>query len=327
MRFNREIALAGLLYTKKSDREGVDLSIFEYLCSVIDKCRMKRLIKTIKRLFRKRRLAMSDALMRTDEWSVHVSPAGLLGGLIVFALLLFLLALVFVAYTPILDIFPGYRTSAAKSHDELVRNIMRIDSLERRMTDMLTYNENVAMILEGRTPVVRTPMSDGDTTSLDKTLVPPSQFDSLLRAQMEGDGEYSLARTIASRASGGSKLIFAAPVEGIIKRHFSREDNYLGVALQAAPNSPVTSIDDGTVIEVASGDESGTVVTIQHFNGFISIYRNLTQVLVSKGQSLKARQVIGYNAMPGVGDKTNPMFEMEIWSEGKAVDPEIYIVF
>ena len=314
-------------WLKKSDHLVVYLFNFEYLCSVIAICKMKGLKKTIKRLFRKRRLAMSDALMRGDEWSVHVSPAGLLGALLVFALLLFLLALVFVAYTPILDIFPGYRTSAAKSHDELVRNIMRIDSLERRMTDMLTYNENVAMILEGRTPVVRTPMSEGDTTLLDKTLVPPSQFDSLLRAQMEGDGEYSLARTLASRASGGSKLIFAAPVEGIIKHHFSREDNYLGIGIQAAPNSPVTSIDDGTVIDVIAGGESGTVVSVQHFNGFISIYRNLSQVLVSKGQSLKSRQVIGYNAMPGVGDKTNPIFEMEIWSEGKAVDPEIYIVF
>lgn len=288
---------------------------------------MKGLKKTIKRLFRKRRLAMSDALMRGDEWSVHVSPAGLFGGFVVLALLLFVLALVFVAYTPVLDIFPGYRTSAAKSHDRLVQSIMRIDSLERRMTDMLTYNENVAMILEGRTPVLRTPMTDGDTTSLDKTLVPPSQFDSLLRAQMEGDGDYSLARTLASRTAGGSKLIFAAPVEGIIKRHFSREDNYLGVGIQAAPNSPVTSIDDGTVVDVVAGGESGTVVSVQHFNGFVSIYRNLSQVLVSKGQSLKSRQVIGYNAMPGVGDKTNPILEMEIWSEGKAVDPEIYIVF
>ena len=287
---------------------------------------MKGLKKTIKRLFRKRRLAMSDVLMRGDEWSVHVSPMGLLGALAVLALLLFLLTLVLVAYTPILDIFPGYRTSAAKSHDELVRNIMRIDSLERRMTDMLTYNENVAMIMEGRTPVVRTPLGASDTTKLDKTLVSPSQFDSLLRAEMEGDGEYSLARTLRSKEQGGNKLVFAAPAEGIITRHFSRDEDILGVTIQAAPNAPVTSIDDGTVVDVLSGDK-GSVVSVQHFNGFVSIYRNLSQVLVEKGQTLKSRQVIGYNAMPGVGDKTNPQIELEIWNEGKVVDPEIYIVF
>lgn len=258
---------------------------------------------------------------------MHLSPMGLLGAVGAFLLLIFALVLVLVAYTPVLDIFPGYRTAAEKQHDDLVQNMMRIDSLERRMSDMLTYNENIAMILEGRSPVVRTPLNDGDTTSLDKTLVPPSQFDSLLRAEMEGDGDYSLARTLRSREQGDGKLFFAAPVEGIITRHFSRDDNYLGVGIQAAPNAPVTSIDDGTVIDVVTGGERGTLVTVQHFNGFVSIYRNLSQVLVSKGQVLKSRQVIGYNAMADAGKKDNPLVEMEIWSEGKAVDPENYIVF
>ena len=288
---------------------------------------MKQEKQKINGWFRKKRISMSDPILREEEWAVHLSPMGLLGAVGAFLLLIFALVLVLVAYTPVLDIFPGYRTAAEKQHDDLVQNMMRIDSLERRMSDMLTYNENIAMILEGRSPVVRTPLNDGDTTSLDKTLVPPSQFDSLLRAEMEGDGDYSLARTLRSREQGDGKLFFAAPVEGIITRHFSRDDNYLGVGIQAAPNAPVTSIDDGTVIDVVTGGERGTLVTVQHFNGFVSIYRNLSQVLVSKGQSLKSRQVIGYNAMPGVGDKTNPIFEMEIWSEGKAVDPEIYIVF
>lgn len=277
--------------------------------------------------FRKKRISMSDPILREEEWSVHISPMGLMGAILALVLLLFAVVLVLVAYTPVLDVFPGYRTAAEKQHDDLVENIMRIDSLERRMSDMLTYNENIAMILEGRTPVVRTPLSDGDTTKLDKTLVPPSQFDSLLRAEMEGEGDYSLARTLRNREQGDGKLFFAAPVEGIITRHFSRDDNYLGVGIQAAPNAPVTSIDDGTVVDVVMGGERGALVTVQHFNGFISIYRNLSQVLVSKGQVLKSRQVIGYNAMADSNKKDNPLVEMEIWNEGKAVDPEIYIVF
>ena len=288
---------------------------------------MKQEKQKINGWFRKKRISMSDPILREEEWAVHLSPMGLLGAVGAFLLLIFALVLVLVAYTPVLDIFPGYRTAAEKQHDDLVQNMMRIDSLERRMSDMLTYNENIAMILEGRSPVVRTPLNDGDTTSLDKTLVPPSQFDSLLRAEMEGDGDYSLARTLRSREQGDGKLFFAVPVEGIITRHFSRDDNYLGVGIQAAPNAPVTSIDDGTVIDVVTGGERGTLVTVQHFNGFVSIYRNLSQVLVSKGQVLKSRQVIGYNAMADAGKKDNPLVEMEIWSEGKAVDPENYIVF
>lgn len=269
---------------------------------------------------------MSDPIRREEEWNFSISPAALLGSVVAFCLFLFLLTLVLVAYTPVLDVFPGYRTAAERAHDELVQNIMRVDSLERRMSDMLTYNENIAMIMQGRTPVLRTPMADGDASQIDKTLVPPSQIDSMLRAQMEGEGEYSLARTLQARTLEDGRFIFAAPAEGIITRHFSREDNYLGVGIQAAPNAPVTSIDDGTVVDVATG-EKGTDVTVQHFNGFISVYRNLMQVLVVKGQGIKSRQVLGYNAMPGVGDKNNPLVEVEIWSEGKAVDPEIYIVF
>lgn len=272
------------------------------------------------------RFGMSDPMSGDELWSVHLSPAAMVGSVAAFCLVILLVVLLLVAYTPVLDIFPGYRTAAERTHDDLVQSIMRIDSLERSMNDMLTYNENIAMIMEGRTPVVRTPISNSDTTAVDKTLVPPSQFDSLLRAQMEGDGEYSLARTLASRQQGSGTMIFAAPAEGIITRHFSREDNYLGVAIQASPNAPVTAIDDGTVIDVITG-EKGSVVSVQHFNGFVSIYRNLAQVLVSKGQSLKSRQVLGYNAMPTVGDRTNPMVEVELWNEGKAVDPEVYIVF
>ena len=99
------------------------------------------------------------------------------------------------------------------------------------------------------------------------------------------------------------------------------------MGIQAAPNAPVTSIDDGVVMDVATLGEKGSVVVVQHFSGFVSSYRNLSQVLVAKGQSIKSRQVIGYNSMPSVGDRTNPIVEVEIWNEGKAVDPEVYIVF
>lgn len=287
-----------------------------------------KLKQKLRRFFRKKRFSMSDPILHREEWSVHTSPAALLGSLAAFCVFLFLLILIFVAYTPILNIFPGYRTDAERLNDRLVQSIMRIDSLDRRINDMLTYNENIAMIMQGKTPVVPSLVNGNDTTALDKTLVPPSLLDSLLRLQMESDGAYSLSRTTQSRNNAGeTALEFAVPLEGIITRHFSRNDNYLGVGIQAAPNSPVISIDDGTVVDVLTSAETGITVTIQHFNGFLSVYRNLSQTIVTKGQPLKSGEVIGYNAMHKAGDKTNPMLELEIWNDGKAVDPEMYIVF
>ncbi|MCI5718451.1 MAG: M23 family metallopeptidase [Alistipes sp.] len=289
-----------------------------------------KLKQKLRKFFRKKRFSMSDPILNREEWSVHTSPAALLGGLAAFCIFLFLLILIFVAYTPILNIFPGYRTDAERLHDRLVQSIMRIDSLDSRINDMLTYNENIAMIMQGKTPVLPSRQSDGqaDTTSLDKTLIPPSQLDSLLRLQMEGESNYSLSRTLQNLdKTSQTAFEFAVPVEGIITRHFSRNDNYLGVGIQAAPNSPVSSIDDGTVVSVITATDAGMTITIQHFNGFLSIYKNVTQPLVSQGQAIKSGQVIGYNAMHKAGDKTNPLLELEIWDEGKAVDPEMYIVF
>ena len=78
---------------------------------------MNRFLKSIKSWFRKKRLSMSDAVVGREHWSVHISPIGLLGSLVAFCIFLFLLVLILVAYTPVLDVFPGYRTAAERSQD------------------------------------------------------------------------------------------------------------------------------------------------------------------------------------------------------------------
>ncbi len=143
-------------------------------------------------LFRKRRFNMLNATDNTEEWHIHLSPASLLAGLVAFVLLLFVIVLSLVAYSPVLEFLPGYRTEADRSRESLVQNIIRLDSMERVMNDMMTYNENISLILEGKTPVVRT-IAAADSTRRSKVLIMPSAEDSVLRAQMEGDGPYALS--------------------------------------------------------------------------------------------------------------------------------------
>ena len=116
-----------------------------------------KFLKTIRAwwhgLFRKRRFNMLNATDNTEEWHMHLSPASILAGLVAFVLMLFILTLSLVAYSPVLEFLPGYRTEADRSRESLVQNIIRLDSMERMMNDMLTYNENIALIMEGRTPV------------------------------------------------------------------------------------------------------------------------------------------------------------------------------
>ncbi len=275
--------------------------------------------------FRKRRFSMLNATDNSEEWHLHLSPASIIAGLVSFVLLLFILILSLVAYTPVLEFLPGYRTEADRSRENLVQNIIRLDSMERMMNQMMTYNRNIALIMEGKTPVMRT-VASSDSSRLSKVLVMPSHEDSLLRAQMEGDGPYSLsASRNESRRALRESMELLAPVEGILTEKFDVADGRLGVGIVATADAPVSAIERGTVIQSLWSPDSGYTIIIQHANNLLSVYRNLSQSLVTTGQAVRGGEQIGYNAEPVNGEVR--LFGFELWNNGKPVNPESYIVF
>lgn len=278
-------------------------------------------------LFRKHRFAMLDATGRNEEWHLHLSPAGIFAAAVALVLLLGSAILLLTAYTPLPELLPGYRTEADRSRESLVRNIGRLDSLEGILSDMMTYNRNIALIMEGKTPVARTiETAAGDTLRGTKVLVMPSAEDSLLRAQMEGDGPYALRG-----GAGGSArrmreaLELAAPVEGMLTQRFDLRDGMLGVRIAAAAAARITAVGGGTVVQSLWTPEYGYAVTIQHPDNLLSIYRGLSQSLVTAGQAVRGGDQIGYHAEEVEGE-VRP-FEFELWNGGKPVDPEGYILF
>ena len=87
----------------------------------------------------------------------------------------------------------------------------------------------------------------------------------------------------------------------------------------------ITAIDNGTVVQSLWTPETGYIVVLQHAGNLISVYKNLSQSLVTTGQTIRSGELIGYNAE--VQDGEVRLFEFELWNNGKPVDPEGYIVF
>ena len=279
------------------------------------------------RFFRKRRVSVMNANDRTEEWYVHISPAGAVAASVAALLMVFIAVSILVSYTPLLEFIPGYRAVANRSREGLIANIMRMDSMERQMRDMLTYNQNIALIMDGKMPVVRTIVS-GDSARIDKTLVMPSPGDSLLRAQMEGDGPYSLRQTAVQRA-GEVPMELTAPVEGVVTAHFSIVDSRFGITIAAAAGAQISAIADGTVILSSWAPETGYMVAVQHDrNNIVSIYKSLSSTAAVAGQRVAAGDPIGYNAEneAEAGTSTNEIV-FELWDDGKPSDPESYIIF
>ena len=275
--------------------------------------------------FRKRRFNMLNATDNSEEWHMHISPASIFAGLVAFLLLLFILTLSLVAYTPVLEFLPGYRTEADRSRESLIQNIIRLDSMERMMNDMMTYNENIALIMEGNTPVARV-LASSDSSRISKVLVVPSREDSLLRAQMEGSGIYSVTEPQgASRKRVREAIELAKPVDGIVTERFDIKQGRLGVKIAATAAAPVAAIDNGTIVQSLWTPETGYIVVIQHAANLLSVYKNLSQALVTPGQTIRSEELIGYNAEVDNGEVK--LFEFQLWNNGKPVNPEEYIVF
>lgn len=276
---------------------------------------------SLRDMFRRRRISVSDPENRLETRYIHISPVGFAMSVVATIFLIFCIVLAIVAYTPVLDFLPGYRTDATKSRETLMRTLIRIDSLERKMNDMLAYNESMILVVDGKTPVMRTVQND--SLPRDKSIVPASQADSLLRSQMEGDGKYG----IRSSSNGGRININAvAPMDGIIAERFDMKNGSYGIRIAGAPESQIVAIADGTVILNDWSPETGNSIAIQHPNGVISVYRRLSGTLASKGQRVKGNEVIGYSTAGEEKDDLST-FAFELWSDGKPVDPESYILF
>ncbi len=271
------------------------------------------------KFFRKRRISLFDN--NEELWHAEMSPMKMTAVGVAVITIVFGVLLILVAYTPLLDLMPGYRTHAGRSREMLIRSIVRIDSLERKMNDMLTYNENRILVVGGKTPAMQSVKNDSLHRS--KTFVAPSKADSLLRQKIENDERYRL-NGAKPNATIQNALNAVAPMYGIISERFNAK-GLLGVRMNGTRDAQVSAIADGVVVLSEWSPEAGYSVVIQHKENYLSVYRHMSGVLLSAGERVQGAQAIGYAG----SDKEEElsMLEFELWREGKAINPELYIIF
>ena len=278
------------------------------------------------RLTGKRQLVLKERNGETIFWKVNLSPLSLWGSIIgVVAVILFVLLLL-MAYTSILDILPKYRTQSERLNEQLTEHIMRLDMMERNMNDILAYNEAVATIMGGSTPTLHSTILT-DTIRYDKSRILPTRADSLLRDALESiTGEYSLSNTKPLQSESAR---FSTPMRGSIIRNFDAPESSYDIAIISIDGeSSVMSVESGTVLAVEEQADGTLNVMIQHTEGYISVYKNLAETLVRKGQTVQSGAVIGrIRTAAGEGIEEQNILTFELWYNGTAVDPELYILF
>ena len=96
-----------------------------------------------------------------------------------------------------------------------------------------------------------------------------------------------------------------------------------GVDLANDQGTPIYAARSGKVTVATYGGTYGYYVTINHGDGYSSLYAHMTHYVVSKGQTVKKGQLIGY--MGSTGRSTGPHLHFSIFYNGSTVNPMNYI--
>ena len=108
------------------------------------------------------------------------------------------------------------------------------------------------------------------------------------------------------------------PVLGVVRMHN-------GVDLACAQGTPIYATRAGTVTAASyQAGGAGNYVSINHLDGFSSIYMHMTHYVVSAGQSVSQGQLIGYVGSTGIS--TGPHLHFGISYAGTYVNPLAYIL-
>lgn len=96
-----------------------------------------------------------------------------------------------------------------------------------------------------------------------------------------------------------------------------------GVDLAAPAGTPIYASRGGTVTRATYGSSSGYYVSINHHDGFSSIYMHMTNYVVSAGQTVSQGQVIGYVGSTGISSGNHLHFGISY--NGVYVNPCGYV--
>ena len=275
-----------------------------------------------KRVRFKYKLSFINESVLEEVWSIRLSQLSGFIYLGLFASALIAITSVIIILTPIRNYLPGYLD--VEIRNEILQNALRADSLEEKMHIQARYLNNLAEILSGNITVDSTQYEYQTANMTAGYDIQRGEFESAFVSQFEEDERYSL--TALNPNPLQTEIFFYRPLNGIISATFNANNSHFGIDLTSAPKENVIATLDGTVIYTGFDPNFGNVITIQHKNDFISVYKHNEILLKEIGDRVVAGEAIAI--VGNTGKLTTGLhLHFELWYKGVAVNPEDYIAF
>lgn len=281
----------------------------------------------------KHKFVVMDTGTLKEKFSFQLSGINLFVALGSGVIVLIVLTIVLIAFTPLREYIPGY--TSTEMQEQAYANAGKVDSLEAAMADQEWLVATIQAMLRGESLGAEADFLVADSMSSLHQVARAyrrSKEDSLLRMEVEQeDGRYEVKP--ATAATGVADIqqpsvahLFFSPLKGNVLRPYSTAERHFGVDVAAAADKPVKAAYSGTVVFAGFAAQDGYVIALQHPGNVVTIYRNAAALLKKQGDAVRAGEPIAY---VGTGTKLEqgPYLHLEVWIGGTAVNPEEYILF
>ena len=282
----------------------------------------------INKLRNKYRLVIVDEGTFEEKVSFRLSRLNVFIAIGTVAIILIVATTFLIAFTPLKEYIPGYTDVTLQKR---VNDLLRLtDSLETEFKQNSLYIQNIQNIIEGKEIIEDTSSKPVQNINYDKIEYTRSVEDSILRAEYENGTSYNLYyndnEELSAPTSTLSSSVFFTPLKGIITTEFDLSAKHYGIDIVARQNEAVKATLDGTVIFSDWTVETGYVISIQHKENFISVYKHNSVLLKQEGNIVKAGEPIAIVGESGELT-TGPHLHFELWYNGTPVNPKDYIAF
>jgi murein DD-endopeptidase MepM/ murein hydrolase activator NlpD len=229
-----------------------------------------------------------------------------------------------IALTPLREYIPGY--SSTRLRKQALELVQRTDSLNAQLVYQHQYLENIQRIVEGRTEdSLAAPQALDPAKQPSEQELNPTEEEASLRKKVEEEERFNV-NPKSEAQQDLENLGFFTPLKGVVSQSFNKDKGHLAVDVLAPNNSAIKACLDGYALLAEWTAETGHVLMVQHGNGLISVYKHNSALLKKQGDVVQAGEAIAIIGNSGELT-TGPHLHFELWHEGKAVDPELFMRF
>ncbi len=287
--------------------------------------------KLIQKLRYKYRLILINDESFEEKFSFKLTPMNVFVGFSSSLVALSILIILLIFYTPLREYVPGYTDTQTKRN--IKRLLFKADSLEQSLKAKEAYYLNLLNIIKG---------GEG----LQDTVAPPGQLKSTSAKPEPGESELAFRKDFESgsgnwkrkgavnleanypnqRSASSSGLFLIKPSKGLISNFFDPAAGHFAIDIAAIPNEPVKAVKEGTIIFADWTPDAGKTIAIQHPGNLVSIYKHNSTLLKKVGMFVGTGEVVAIVGNTGEAS-TGTHLHLELWENGKALNPEDWLTF